>query len=107
MPERRTEHEYDEKTGRLVASTEYVESEWDPEQQAIMVALSIWKSTRCQACGGDPDDCQTTDAEFAWKALGPKRCWKTHTVRRRERQFLAGKTDEIAESLLVGVERQG
>jgi hypothetical protein len=105
-PERRTEYEHDN-AGQLVASTEFVEPEWDAEQQAVMVAYTLWEAGRCPACGGDPAECQGADAEFAWKATGPIRCHRIAAIRKRERAFLAGKTDEIGESLLVGVERQG
>lgn len=106
MPERRTDYEYDA-DGRMVASTEYVESEWDTESQAEMLALEVWEATRCLACGGDPAECQGADAEFAWKATGPVRCHKTAARRKREREFLRDKNDEIPDSLQFRVERQG
>lgn len=35
--------------------------EWDEEQQAVMVALAIWRDNRCNRCGGDLTE--TTDEE--------------------------------------------
>jgi hypothetical protein len=93
-------------TGRLVASTEFVESEWDEEQQATVLALYAWEATRCPACGGDPAECQGADNEFAWKADGPFRCHKTATRSNAQREFLKGKKDETPESLLYRVERR-
>lgn len=106
MPERRTTYEYDD-NGCLAASTEYVESEWDEEQQAIMLAYYAWESTRCPACGGNPAECQGADNEFAWKADGPHRCHRTATRSRAQREFLKGKPDEVADSLMFQMEHRG
>lgn len=69
-----------------------------------MLALAQWEATRCPACGGSPDDCQGPAAEFRWKVSGPVRCHRTAAKRRREREWLKGKGDEIPDSLLFRVE---
>lgn len=49
----------------------YPESEWDDQQQGWMLALALWDSTRCEACGGDLRE--TTEHED-WVAAVPVQC---------------------------------
>ena len=50
--------------GRMVRSTEYVESAWDEHQRGLMLALAEWEATRCPACGGDPAECQAPESDI-------------------------------------------
>lgn len=67
--------------GRDVTTTTY-ESEWDAEQQAIMLALLEYRSLIHEACGGYLPE--TTDAgnENAFKALPAHRCHKCTAIGR-------------------------
>lgn len=40
-----------------------------------MVALELWRATRCPACGGDMHECCAPDAAFT--VASPRRCHKT------------------------------
>ena len=62
VPERTTTYEHG-RDGRLVRSSEYVESAWDEHQQALMLAYAEWEESRCPVCGGDPRECQDRDAD--------------------------------------------
>jgi hypothetical protein len=62
-PERVTEYEHDEQ-GRVVRSTEYIESAWDEHERGLMLALAEWEATRCPMCGGDPAECQAPESDI-------------------------------------------
>lgn len=62
MPERTTEYEYDEQ-GRLVRSTEWVESAWDEDQRAWMLALAEYEADLCTECGSPKSVCQDPDSD--------------------------------------------
>lgn len=40
-----------------------MESEWDEQQRAWMLALAEWERSRCPVCTGDPGECQSADAD--------------------------------------------
>jgi hypothetical protein len=79
-PETVTEYEYD--GDRLVRTvTRVTEPEWDPEQQAHMIALTVWQAGRCPGCGeqfaestsslNDPDN---RDGTGYYEVPPPTRC---------------------------------
>lgn len=45
-------YEYDERN-RVVRAVTTRESEWDTEQQAIMLALEVYRASLCRRCGGE------------------------------------------------------
>jgi len=61
-PQAETVHEHDDQ-GRLIRSATITEPAWDELQRGWMLALRIWESRRCPVCGGNPDDCQSPDAD--------------------------------------------
>jgi len=105
VPERTTTLQHDD-SGNVTGWSEYVESEWDDQQQAIMIALAVWEASRCPACGGDPEECQGAANEFAWRVDGPVRCHRTKARRDRERDYLKGKDTEVPDSLLYRTVRR-
>lgn len=66
----RTIYEYED--DRLVSS--YPEVEWDAEQASWMLALALYRDSRCGRCNGDLD--QTTDpaTEGEYAILPPTMC---------------------------------
>lgn len=72
MPQTRYEHD---ESGRLVSSTP--EAEWDEEQQALMLALAVYRASRCEGCGGDL--AETTSHE-QWNVPPPMRCHRCTAI---------------------------
>jgi hypothetical protein len=67
----RTRYEHD-KAGRLVSSA--TESEWDEEQQAIMLALHRYRELVCKGCGGWLPETTAAEAEDRYAVEAPVRC---------------------------------
>lgn len=87
MPERVTEYEYDDRD-RVVRSREWVESPWDEDQRGLVLAYMEWEASRCPACGGDPAECQSPDADphnpyakWIYRAELPAECYVSSAAR--------------------------
>jgi hypothetical protein len=44
-----------------------------------MLALDVAEASRCQACGGDPGECQDHDNQHAY-VVTPRRCYRTRAL---------------------------
>lgn len=58
--------------GRLVSSTP--EPEWDDVEQAWMLALALYRRTRCGRCGGDLVETTDSRNEGRYVPLLPVQC---------------------------------
>lgn len=72
-PKRTTTYRYDD-DGRLVESITFTEEEWDPQQQAWMLALHVLETDRCPGCGGRWSDTTHPDNQDAYTVPDPVRC---------------------------------
>lgn len=63
-------------TGRSVG---WVESGWDEQARAEMLALHILEAQACPACGGPRDVCQAREATDSYEAI-PVRCHRMDAV---------------------------
>lgn len=52
------------------------ETEWDEEQQGLILALQAWRDTRCKRCGGDLRETTSPEMEDGYRALDPLCCWR-------------------------------
>lgn len=87
-------YEYDNNTGRLVRSVEWVESAWDEEQRGWMLALAEYEAGLCACCGGDPAVCQSPDADrnnpratYIYWPLPPNECNIGTALKVGEKEF--------------------
>ena len=80
------------------------EPEWDEESRDEMLALAAWEDSRCPACGGPADECQTPEAEFRFQGAPPVRCHRKDAILRY--QDKAGNY-ERANALLWRAEERG
>lgn len=71
-----TTYEYDD-ADRLVRSVP--ESEWDDQQRGWMLALEIYRATRCPLCGGPIEDCGPKSSG-RWTVPPPRRCYRTDAL---------------------------
>lgn len=55
------------------------ETEWDAEQRAWLLALAIYRASRCPHCGGDITECGPESAS-KWKVPPPRRCYRTDAL---------------------------
>lgn len=62
----RTFHEHD--GSRLVSS--WTESEWDSTERGWMLALRLWRDSRCPLCGRDIAECTASE----YRVPLPVRC---------------------------------
>jgi hypothetical protein len=72
-----TVYEHDH-AGRVVASQP--ESEWDPEQQEMMLALLAYENSLCPLCGRPLSVCSDPANEGRWKVGPPTRCHASTAV---------------------------
>jgi hypothetical protein len=56
----------------MVASV--TESEWDGEQQELMLALLAYENSLCPLCGRPLRVCTAPESEGRWKVGPPARC---------------------------------
>jgi hypothetical protein len=86
-------------TGR---SVQWVESGWDEQSRAEMLALTKLEAEQCPLCGGPAAECQDRDAYEAYEAL-PVRCHKTTAVAMAQEQR---KNTAQPEAVLYQVKRR-
>ncbi len=87
MPDRVTEYEHDS-DGRVIRSVEWVESAWDEQQRAWMLALAEYDANTCPHCGGPSEVCQSKDADrnnpraqWIYWPVSPAECAVTTAMR--------------------------
>jgi hypothetical protein len=52
------------------------ETEWDETEQAWMLALAMYRETRCPGCGGDLNVTTKAEHEERYKAELPLQCFR-------------------------------
>jgi hypothetical protein len=88
----------------LVASTTVREPEWDEEQQALMLALHVWRSNIHEPCGSYLPDAASAEAENSYESELPVRC---HVCTERARAYARYSESQHPEALLFPVRRKG
>lgn len=68
------------------------ETEWDEEQQALMLALHLWRARLCPVCGGDPAECQDNSRQSSWSVPPPQRCHRQTTLLKAAATYQDGNT---------------
>lgn len=63
------------------------ETEWDEEQQALIVALALWHDTRCRRCGGDLRETASPGMEGGYTPLPPLRCHRCTALSAVEERY--------------------
>lgn len=91
MPREVHQHIHDRR-GRVVRTEVVRESEWDEEQQALMLALQLWRARLCPVCGGDPAECQDNTRQSLWVVPAPQRCHRQTAILRAAQPYQDGKT---------------
>lgn len=62
--------------------------EWDPDQQALMLALATYRLMYCEGCGGPLEETMDIENEFSYEAVGPWLCWGCETVGKARVQYM-------------------
>jgi hypothetical protein len=74
-----TVHHYDP-TGRLVRSETTVDSPWDDDQRAWMLALQVYDDTRCTGCGGNLHETTSPEHEDHYRVVMKVRCYRCDAI---------------------------
>lgn len=81
-----------DRRGRLVRTEVTRETEWDEEQQSLMLALQLWRARLCPVCGGDPAECQDNSRQGVWSVPPPQRCHRQTALLRAAEPYRTGQT---------------
>jgi hypothetical protein len=84
-------HAYDRR-GRLVRTVVTRETEWDEEQQSLMLALQLWRARLCPVCGGDPAECQDNSRQGLWSVPPAQRCHRQTAMLRAAESYQTSQT---------------
>jgi hypothetical protein len=90
---RETTYEYDA-DGRVSVSRTWVESEWDADQAAMMMALHQYEKLQCSGCGLDVRETLDPKNEHAYSADEPWVCAGCMAIHLGSKKFAAN-GDEI------------
>lgn len=79
---------YRDGVGRVEREEITREVEWDDDQQALVLALAVYKLMYCDGCGGELTETMKIENEFSFKAVGPWLCWGCETVGRARGTYM-------------------
>lgn len=78
-PKTVTRHHYDDQ-GRCLKSVTSVESEWNRDEQALMLALAEYRSELCDGCGGHLAETTRPENDGQYDADGPYLCYRCEAI---------------------------